>query len=79
MTAYLAGDYAASVACLSQWLDAAPSEDAGLAGLASEVVAKIGVLAQAEDGARIAADAGRLQDGIARLRGAGELSGAARA
>ena len=29
MTAYLAGDYAASVACLSQWLEAAPSEDAG--------------------------------------------------
>jgi hypothetical protein len=70
MTAYLAGDYAASVASLSRWLDAAPDEDAGLAGLASEVVAKIGVLAQGEDGARIAADAGRLQDGIARLRGA---------
>jgi hypothetical protein len=80
MTAYLAGDYAASIARLSQWLEAAPGEDAGLAGLASEVVAKIGVLAsQGEDGARIATDAGRLQDRIARLRGAAELSGAARA
>jgi hypothetical protein len=34
---------------------------------------------QGEDGARIATDAGRLQDRIARLRGAAELSGAARA
>jgi hypothetical protein len=70
MTAYLAGDYAASVARLSQWLAAASSQEAPLAGLASEVAAKIGVLAQGEDAARIAADAARLQEGIARLRSA---------
>ena len=75
MTAYLAGDYASSVACLSQWLDAAPSDDATLAGLANAVVAKMGVLAQGEDRARIVADAGRLLEGIARLRAA-ELSDA---
>jgi hypothetical protein len=51
-------------------MQAAPGEDAALAALAGEVVAKIGLLAQGEDGVRIAAEAGRLQDGIARLRGA---------
>ena len=75
MTAYLAGDYAASVACLSRWLEAAPSDDAALAGLANAVVAKMGVLAQGADRARIVADAGRLLEGIARLRAA-ELSDA---
>jgi hypothetical protein len=70
MTAYLAGDYANSVARLSQWLAAASNQDAPLAGLASEVAAKIGVLAQGEEAARIAADAARLQEGIARLRSA---------
>lgn len=77
MTAYLAGDYASSVACLSQWLDAAPSDDATLAGLANAVVAKMGVLAQGDDRARIVADSGRLLEGIARLRAAAEVSGAA--
>ena len=52
MTAYLAGDYAASVARLSQWLAAAPSDDAPLAGLAHAAVAKLGVLAQGEDRAQ---------------------------
>jgi len=75
MTAYLAGDYASSVACLSKWLDAAPSHDATLAGLANAVVAKMGVLAQGEDRTRIVADPGRLLEGIARLRAA-ELSDA---
>ena len=77
MNAYLAGDYASSVACLSQWLEAAPSDDATLAGLASAVVAKMGVLAQGEERARIVVDAGRLLEGIARLRAAAELNDAA--
>ena len=76
MTAYLAGDYASSVRCLSQWLDAAPSDDATLAALANAVVAKMGVLAQGEDRARIVADAGRLLEGVARFRAAAELSDA---
>jgi hypothetical protein len=74
MTAYLAGDYASSVARLSQWLDAAPSDDAPLAGQAQAVVTKLGVLAQGEDRERIVAEAGRLLESIARLRAAAELS-----
>ena len=70
MNAYLARDYAASVACLSQWLDAAPARTPASpvwpASRRRDRGARGG-----EDGARIAADAGRLQDGIARLRGAG--------
>ena len=76
MTAYLAGDYAASVTCLSQWLDAAPSDDAALVGLAHAVAAKMGVLAQGEDRLRIVAEAGRLLEAVARLRAAAELSDA---
>ncbi|HEY8153842.1 MAG TPA: hypothetical protein VII72_06915 [Myxococcota bacterium] len=76
MTAYLAGDYATSVACLSQWLEAAPSDDAPLANLAHAVASKLGVLAQGDDRARIVAEAGRLLEAVARLRGAEELSDA---
>ncbi len=78
MTAYLAGDYASSVERLSQWLEAAPSNDAPLAGHAQAVVAKLGVLAQGEDRDRIVAEAGRLLESIARLRSAAELSDATR-
>ena len=76
MAAYLAGDYASSVARLSQWIDAAPRDDAPLAGRAQAVVAKLGVLAQGEDRDRIVAEAGRLLESIARLRAAAELSDA---
>jgi tetratricopeptide (TPR) repeat protein len=79
MTAYLAGDYAASVASLSKWLEAAPSQDALLARQAHAVVAKLGVLAQGEDRDRIVTEAGRVLEGIARLSAAAELSDAARA
>ena len=77
MTAYLAGDYAASVERLSQWLAAASSEDAPLAALAHAAVAKLGVLVQGDDRARIVAEAAQLLEGIAKLRGAAELSDAA--
>ena len=63
MTAYLAGDYAASVERLSQWLAAATSEDAPLAGLAHAAVAKLGVLAQGDDRARIVAEAAQAARG----------------
>lgn len=74
MTAYLAGDYASSVAYLSQWLETAPSDDALLARQAHAVVAKLGVLVQGEERDRIVVEAGRLLEGIARLRAAAELS-----
>ena len=77
MTAYLAGDYAASVERLSQWLAAATREDAPLAGLAHAAVAKLGVLVQGDDRARIVAEAAKLLEGIARLRAAADLSDAA--
>jgi hypothetical protein len=70
MNAYLAGDYATSVARLSEWLASASGQDAPLAGLANEVAAKMGVLAQGEDAARVVAEAARLQEGITRLRSA---------
>ena len=76
MTAYLAGDYASSVGFLAQWLETAPSEDAPLAGLAHAVVAKLGVLAQGEDRARIVAKAGRLLEAVSRLRATAGLSDA---
>ena len=79
MTAYLAGDYASSVACLSQWLEAAPSDDAPLADLAHAVVGKLGVLAQGEDRARIVAEAARLLEAVSRLRAADEISDERRA
>jgi hypothetical protein len=72
MTAYLAGDYVASVERLSQWLAAAPSEDAPLAGLAHAAVVKLGVLVQGDERARIVAEAAKLLEGIARLRNAAE-------
>jgi hypothetical protein len=72
MTAYLAGDYVASVARLTQWLATAPSADAPLAGLAHAAVAKLGVLAQGDERSQIVAEAARLLEGIARLRSAAE-------
>ena len=72
MTAYLAGDYAASVERLGQWLAKAPAADAPLAGLAHAAVSKLPVLAQGDERARIVEEASRLLDGIARLRGAAE-------
>jgi tetratricopeptide (TPR) repeat protein len=75
MTAYLAGDYARSIERLSQWVAEAPGEDAPLAGIAHAAVSKLGVLVQGAEGKRIAADAGRLLERIARLRGT-ELSDA---
>jgi len=76
MTAYLAGDYAASAASLSQWLAAAPAEDAGLAGLAHAVVSKLGVLAHGAERTRLVEASGRLLEGIARLRAAEGISDA---
>jgi hypothetical protein len=76
MTAYLAGDYAASVERLAQWVAAAPSDDAALAGLAHAAVAKMGSLVQGEGRERIVAEAGRLLEGIERLRRSAELSAA---
>ncbi len=72
MTAYLAGDYVASVERLSQWLAAAPSDDAPLAGLAHAAVVKLGVLVQGDERERIVAEAAKLLEGIARLRSAAE-------
>jgi hypothetical protein len=72
MTAYLAGDYVASVERLSQWLATAPSDDAPLAGLAHAAVVKLGVLVQGDERPRIVAEAAKLLEGIARLRGAAE-------
>jgi hypothetical protein len=76
MTAYLAGDYASSVAFLAQWLEKAPSEDAPLAGLAHAVITKLGVLAQGEARARLVAKAGSLLEAVSRLRAAADLSDA---
>ncbi len=76
MTAYLAGDYAASVERLSEWLAAAKSDDAPLASIAHAAVAKLGALAQGEEGARIVAESARLLEGIAKLRDTGKLSDA---
>jgi hypothetical protein len=76
MSAYLAGNYAISVERLSQWVAEAPSEDAALAGIAHAAIAKLGVLMQGEERSRIAAEAGRLLESLARLRGP-ELSGVA--
>ncbi|MGH0028658.1 MAG: hypothetical protein ACQGVC_02620 [Myxococcota bacterium] len=66
MQAYLAQDYAESVARLSDWVDAAESPAPRLAGLAHDAVSRIATLAEGDDRERVAADAGAL---LGRLPG----------
>jgi hypothetical protein len=77
MKAYLAGEYGKSVELLSRWVGAAEKDDAALAGLAHAAVAKLGVLVQGEERARIVERANQLLEAIAKLRRASEASDAA--
>lgn len=60
MQAYLAGDYAESVARLSDWVDADAARAPELAGLAQDAVARISQLASGAERQQIVARAGAL-------------------
>ena len=66
MQAYLARDYAESVARLSDWADAADGKASDLSGLAQDAVVSIRQLAEGEDRERIVRAAGNL---LARIGG----------
>ncbi|MCZ6569692.1 MAG: hypothetical protein O7B23_05980 [Deltaproteobacteria bacterium] len=72
MQAYLARDYAESVARLSDWADTADGEVSDLSGLAQDAVVSIRQLAAGEDRERIVRDASDLLSRISRDR---ELGG----
>jgi hypothetical protein len=64
LAAYLAGDYAACVACLFDWIDGGEPLDPGLVDLAHAAVSRIEKLAEGADRERVAREASEL---LARL------------
>ena len=78
MRAYLAGDYAESVAQLDAWANGAAAADAFLAALAHAAVSKLDRLVQGRERAATLRAAGALTARLAGLRGADQASVAAR-
>ena len=78
MRAYLAGDYAESVAQLERWVRGAPAADVFLAGLAHAAVSKLERLVQGSGRAATLRAAGELAGRLASLRGQAQAGAALR-